>query len=194
MESVKSATHEFEKLKTIFTHLRLELLTGKTKSKEKDIIMKKFENREFDVLVSTPVVEVGIDIPAATVILIEGAERFGLAQLHQLRGRVGRRGQTAYCLLFTSDNNLDGARRLKNLETVANGIKLAEIDLKIRGIGNIFGKEQHGIMEFKKASISDLYLVEKTKTCAEKIFENLDDYPVLKNMLKNSKITNIVNN
>ncbi len=194
MESVKSATQEFEKLKTIFTHLRLALLTGKTKSKEKDDLMKKFSRGEFSILVATPVVEVGIDIAGASIILIEGAERFGLAQLHQLRGRVGRRGQSAYCLLFTTDNNSDGVRRLKNLETVSNGIKLAEIDLKIRGIGNIFGKEQHGIMEFKKANISDLYLVEKTKTCAGKIFEDIDDYPVLKNMLKNSKITNIVNN
>jgi ATP-dependent DNA helicase RecG len=194
MESVKSATTEFEKLRKIFIHLKLELLTGKTRSKEKDQIMKSFEKNEFDILVCTPVVEVGIDIPHASIILVEGAERFGLAQLHQLRGRVGRRGQPAYCLLFTTEYNPESTRRLKSMETVDNGLKLAEIDLKIRGMGNIFGKEQHGILEFKKADISDLYMVEKTKKVASQIFDKIDDFPILKKRLENSKIENIVNN
>jgi ATP-dependent DNA helicase RecG len=194
MESVKSATQEFEKLEKMFTHHKLKLLTGKTKSQEKDQVMKSFFKGEFNILVATPVVEVGIDIPGASIILIEGAERFGLAQLHQLRGRVGRRGQQAYCLLFTTEYNPESTRRLKAMETVDNGLKLAEIDLKIRGMGNIFGKEQHGILEFKKADITDLYMVEKTKKVAIQLFDKIEDFPILKKRLENSKIKNIVNN
>ncbi len=195
MESVKSAKEEYAKLQKIFKTKRLELLTGKTKAAEKDRIMKNFERHESDILVCTPVVEVGIDIPNAGIILIEGSERFGLAQLHQLRGRVGRRGQTAYCLLFTTDNcNPAAGNRLKNMEKIDNGLKLSEIDLKIRGMGNIFGRAQHGQIEFKKADISNLYLVEKAKENARELFKNIEKYPILKTKLKSGKIENIINN
>jgi ATP-dependent DNA helicase RecG len=195
MESIKSARLEFENLKKIFKSLKLELLTGKTKPKEKQEIMNNFSLGKFDILVATPIVEVGIDIAGASIIVIEGAERFGLAAIHQLRGRVGRRGQKAYCLLFESESgNPNSLARLKNLETVNNGLELAEIDLKIRGSGNIFSREQHGFTEFKKANLSDLYLVEKAKNVANSIFPQLGNFSVLKKTLKNSKIENVINN
>jgi ATP-dependent DNA helicase RecG len=195
METIKAAKTEFETLKTIFPKLKLKLLTGKTKPKEKEQIMNEFSKGEFNILVATPVVEVGIDIAGASIIIIEGAERFGLAAIHQLRGRVGRRGQAAYCLLFESETgNPNSLARLKNLEKVNNGLELAEIDLKIRGAGNIFSKEQHGFDDFKKANLNDLYLVEKAKNVANSVFINLNEYPILKKSLKNSKIEKIINN
>lgn len=195
MESIKSASLEFENLKKVFSSLHLKLLTGKTKPEEKNLIMKNFEQQKFDILVSTPVVEVGIDIPQASIMIIEGAERFGLAQLHQLRGRIGRRGQKSYCLLFASNENDEKSlNRLKHMETINNGLHLAEIDLKIRGIGNIFGTEQHGKLNFKKANINNLFLVEKAKNAAQKIINRLNNFPILKKKLKNSKISYIINN
>jgi len=195
METVKSAKAEFENLKNVFSNLKLDLLTGKTKALEKNEIMTKFARGEFEILVATPVVEVGIDIERAAIILIEGSERFGLAALHQLRGRVGRRGQTAYCLLFTSESsNPESLKRLKNLENIDNGLKLAEIDLKIRGMGNLFGAEQHGTLEFKKANISDLYMVTKAKHIAEIVSQNPKNFPELQEKLKSSKIETIINN
>ncbi len=172
MQAVKAATVEFERLsKEVFPDLKLALLHGRIKSKEKNKILEDFKNSKYDLLVSTQVVEVGIDIPTATIMVIEGAERFGLASLHQLRGRVGRSDRQSYCLLFTSSSGHKSYKRLKAMEETNDGFKLAEIDLKMRGPGEIYGVKQHGIEEFKIASLSDVRLIETTRNEATKILE-----------------------
>lgn len=173
--TVKAATVEYGRLsKEVFPKLKLGLLHGRMKPKEKDEVMEQFREKKLDILVATPVVEVGVDIPNATIILIEAADRFGLAQLHQLRGRVGRRaGQISYCLLFTELKGAQSIRRLKAMEKIFNGIELAELDLKLRGVGEIFGTMQHGIPDFKAAKLSNLKMIEETRLLAKEIF---DDY------------------
>src|SRR5258708_8599414 len=128
------------------------LLHGKLKGKAKEEILQHFREKKFAILVATPVVEVGIDIPNATVIMIEASERFGLAQLHQLRGRVGRGEKQSYCLLFTESRNGQTVNRLKSLETVYSGAELPDIDLKLRGSGTLYGTMQHGVPKLKAAS------------------------------------------
>ncbi|KKR77031.1 MAG: ATP-dependent DNA helicase [Candidatus Levybacteria bacterium GW2011_GWA2_40_8] len=181
MTSVKAATKEFERLrKAVFPNLRLGLLHGKMKSKEKEEVLKKFGGKKLDILVATPVVEVGIDFPNATIILIETSERFGLAQLHQLRGRVGRGDKESYCLLFTESSSPQTIQRLRSMEKIQIGAELAELDLKLRGPGEIYGTAQHGIPTLKVASFSDFDLIQKTKKEAEKIIDDLDKFPLLK--------------
>lgn len=178
--TIKAATKEFERLqKDVFPKRKLALLHGKMKAKEKDEILQAFKNKQFDILVATPVVEVGIDIPNATVIVIEASERFGLAQLHQLRGRVGRGDKQSFCLLYTESPNLQTINRLKSLEKIYNGAELAELDLKIRGAGDIYGTQQSGWRMLKIASFSDIALIERAKIEAERIAENLEKYPLL---------------
>jgi len=185
MVTVKAATKEYERLKKeVFPKLKLGLLHGKLKGKEKGEVLKKFREKSIDILVATPVVEVGIDIPNATVMLIEEAERFGLAQLHQLRGRVGRGNKLSYCLLFTQSTNPETLQRIKSLETLYNGAELAELDLKLRGPGQLFGTMQHGVPELKIASFSNFSLIEKTKKVAENIFPKLKSYPLLYNKVR----------
>lgn len=185
LQSAKAAKVEFENLaKKVFPDLRLGLLHGKMKSKDKNEVMTKFKEGKLDILVSTPVVEVGIDIPQATIMMIEGAERFGLAQLHQLRGRVGRGVKESYCLLFTEVINGKPFQRLKALEKLHIGMELAELDLKMRGPGEIYGTAQHGFFNLKVASFTDLPLIEKTKRAAEEILPNLDKYPLLQAKVK----------
>lgn len=167
MAEVKAATSEFEKLRKFFTHLNLGLIHGRLKSKEKTAVMEKVKSGEIDILVATPVVEVGLDLPNATIILIEAADRFGLASLHQLRGRVGRRGQQAYCLIFSESKSSDVLRRLKAMETIHDGLKLAELDLAMRGPGEFSGSEQHGFIDLKIAKLTDLELIKETKEAAE---------------------------
>jgi len=180
MLTVKAATKEFAKLQTeIFPNLRLGLLHGKMKAAEKEIVLKAFRDKKIDILVSTPVVEVGIDIPNATIMLIEEADRFGLAQLHQLRGRVGRGDKQSYCLLFTSSKSEITIERLKALEAIYSGAELAELDLKLRGPGQIYGTSQHGRQVLKVASFSDFALIEKTKKEAARIFPEIEKYPEL---------------
>lgn len=180
LTTVKAASKEFDRLKNdVFPNLKLGLLHGRLKSKEKGKIMEEFRNKKIDILVATPVVEVGIDFPNATIILIEASERFGLAQLHQLRGRVGRGEKQSYCLLFTEVNNTTVLKRLKSLETLYNGAELAELDLKLRGPGQMFGTMQHGIPELKVASFSNFELIERTRKEAEEIFPSLSKYSVL---------------
>lgn len=180
MSTVKAATVEFERLrKQIFPSLKLGLLHGKLKSKEKDQILSDFKEKKYDILVATPVVEVGIDISNATIMLIEASDRFGLAQLHQLRGRVGRGEKQSYCLLFTDSKNPQTQNRLKAMELTRSGAELAELDLKLRGSGDIFGTAQHGLSQLKIASYSDFKLIEQTKKAAESVFNQLDTYPLL---------------
>lgn len=184
LQSAKAAIHEFERLqKTVFPKLKLGLLHGRMKGAEKDEVLQRFKEGEIHILVSTTVVEVGVDVPNATIMLIENAERFGLAQLHQLRGRVGRGHKQSYCLLFSGVEEKEIYNRLKNLEKIDDGLKLAELDLKIRGSGQIFGTAQSGRFELKLASFSDLPLIEKTRAAAHKIMDEdstLDKYPQLK--------------
>ncbi len=189
MQTIKAAKVEFERLKMeIFPDLRLEMLHGKLKGKEKDQILSDFREKKFDILVATPVVEVGIDIPNATVILIEAAERFGLSQLHQLRGRVGRSDKQSYCLLFSETKAVQSITRLKALEIKHIGSELAELDLKLRGPGDIFGTTQSGLPKLKAASFSDFSLIKKARYEAEQIFSNLSIYPLLEEKL--SDLTN----
>lgn len=188
LATVKAATVEFESLLKIFPKLKLGLLHGRLKSKEKDRVLNDFKDKKLDILISTSVVEVGVDVPNATIMVIEGAERFGLAQLHQLRGRVGRGDKQSYCLLFATLEESGIVSRLKNLEKISDGLKLSEIDLKIRGSGEIFGKRQSGRFDLKIANFSDLELIEKTRTAAQKLLTedaSLAKYPQIKVKLQN---------
>ncbi len=168
--TVKSAKAEFERLhKDIFPDLKVDLLHGKMKSSEKQAVLEKFRDRQTDILVTTPVVEVGIDIPNASIMVIEAAERFGLASLHQLRGRVGRGNRQSYCLLFTENRSIRVQERLKLLEKYHNGLQLAEMDLERRGPGDIYGILQSGQLNLKLANTADLELIIKSKDWAEKL-------------------------
>lgn len=168
MQDIKDITSEFARLRQIFAGFRLGLLHGRLKNAQKNQIIQAFSQNQIQILVATPVIEVGIDIPQAAIIMVENAERFGLSQLHQLRGRVGRRGQTGYCLLFSAKAN----RRLKTLETVNDGLKLAELDLKLRGPGEIYGTVQHGFIKLKLADPFDLNLIALTRKAAAAIISS----------------------
>lgn len=166
-EDVKAVKSEYEKLKKdVFPNLRIAMLHGKMKPKEKEEVMKAFKNREFDILVSTSVVEVGVDIPNATVMLIDGAEKFGLAQIHQFRGRVGRAEHQSYCFLMTSSPMAEESARLRAVVSAKNGFELAEMDMKIRGPGDFFGTRQSGIPSFAYKSFSDMRLVADAREIA----------------------------
>jgi len=192
LQTVKAASAEYEKLKKdIFPDLRLGLLHGRMKNKEKDGMIKKFKDGKLDILISTPVVEVGIDIPQATIMVIEGSERFGLSQLHQLRGRVGRSDKESYCLLFTEILKGRSFLRIKSLEKMNIGVELAEFDLKLRGPGEIYGTSQHGFFDLKVASFSDLSLIKLSKKVAEDIFPQINKYSLLKARLKKDTIRDI---
>jgi ATP-dependent DNA helicase RecG len=188
MLQVKAATEEFNRLsKAVFPDLSLELLHGRMKSKEKEQKIQKFRDGKSQILVSTPVVEVGIDIPHATIMMIEGAERFGLAQLHQLRGRVGRGEKQSYCLLFTSTPSTASISRLKSLATTKSGQELAELDLKLRGPGEIYGTRQHGFLELKFSSLTNTQLISKTRAYASTLLKkdpNLRNSPKIKVKLR----------
>lgn len=174
LKSVKAVKIEFENIKKIFPEFRLGLLHGKIKSEEKQKIMLNFKNHKIDILLSTPVVEVGIDIPGATIMIIEGAERFGLAQLHQLRGRVGRSSKQSYCLLYSDNLSENTIKRLKFFCNNNLGVRLAEFDLKNRGAGNIFGTEQHGFVNLRIADLYDFELITKTKKAVEYFSKKYD--------------------
>ena len=188
MKLVKAATAEYKKLKKIFSTYKLGLLHGKLKAKEKDEIMDKFEDGKIDILVSTPVVEVGIDVPNAAIMLIEASDRFGLSQLHQLRGRVGRGEKKSYCLLFTARRGRKIMSRLSALTRGMSGFELAELDLKLRGPGEVFGKLQHGFLELRIANWQDTELIKKAKKVAEDAIANPKKYSKLLAKIKSSKI------
>lgn len=179
LADVKSVTSEFIHLKSVFPDLRLGLLHGKLKPAEKDLVLESFKKGNLDILVTTPVVEVGIDIPNATVMVIEAAERFGLAALHQLRGRVGRGSAKSYCLLFSNFHSGTAYARLQAMEKTYSGFELSELDLKLRGPGEIFGTAQSGLPELKIADWSDYDLIKAAKEAATEIVKNPDKYPRL---------------
>jgi len=168
----KSAVEEHARLqKDVFPNLKLGLLHGRLKAEEKDAVMRQFRNGELHVLVSTAVVEVGIDVPNATVMLVEGANRFGLAQLHQFRGRVGRGEQQSYCLLLADASTPDAEARLRAISQTNDGFELAEEDLKLRGPGEFFGTRQSGLPDIKLAKLSDASLLETARHEAKSLFE-----------------------
>jgi len=192
MKDIKSVTQEFNNLNQIFNQLKLDLLHGRLKSKQKQAVISKFQKAKTHILVSTPVIEVGIDIPNATIMVIEDAERFGLAQLHQLRGRVGRGDKPSYCLVFSEHKKPAIIKRLKRLETTTSGLKLAEIDLKLRGPGDIHGLKQHGFLDLKLASFTNTKLLKITRKAALEVLKKPS--PLLMNKLKQRKIHQIAPN
>jgi len=191
MQSIKSVKKEFENIKKIYPDLSVDLLHGKLKAKEKEEVIDKFKNGKTDILVSTPVVEVGIDVPNATIMLIEGAERFGLSSLHQLRGRVGRSDKKSYCLLFTETKSDKAIERLSALQRNLNGFELSELDLNLRGPGEVFGTKQHGFPELRIASWQDIKLIKKTKNLAMEIIDKPNKYGNISEYIKlRQKIAN----
>ncbi|MBI3671236.1 ATP-dependent DNA helicase RecG [Candidatus Azambacteria bacterium] len=180
-QEIKAVKDEYEKLsKKIFPHLRVAMLHGKMKPKEKEKIMKEFKGKEHDILVSTSVVEVGVDVPNATIMMIEGAERFGLAQMHQFRGRVGRGEHQSYCFLFSESPSEVSLERLKIMEKCESGFELAEYDLKLRGPGDFFGKNQSGIPDIAMEALINPRLISEAQEDAKEILEkdpSLSKYP-----------------
>jgi ATP-dependent DNA helicase RecG len=151
---LKNATEEYEKLKTEFTKVRFGLLHGKMKPAEKEAVMNEFREHKLDVLVSTTVIEVGVDVPNATIMMIEHAERFGLSQLHQLRGRVGRGEHKSFCILIMGYAISEETKtRIEFMEKTNDGFKVAEFDLQMRGPGEFMGARQSGLTGFKMANL-----------------------------------------
>ncbi len=168
----RAAVAEYQRLcGDVFPQLRLGLLHGRMSSAEKEDTMERFRTGDIDILVSTAVVEVGVDVPNATVMLIEGADRFGLAQLHQFRGRVGRGSHQSYCLLLADTASEEAGKRLSLVERTGDGFALAEADLELRGPGEFFGTRQSGLPELKMAKLSDVQLLELARREAIRLFQ-----------------------
>ncbi|MDO8497093.1 MAG: ATP-dependent DNA helicase RecG, partial [bacterium] len=194
LKSVKAAEKEYDHLKTdVFKDYTLGLLHGKMKPKEKEEIMKQFKNKTIDILVSTSVVEVGIDIPNASIMIIEGAQRFGMAQLHQLRGRVGRGSVQSYCLLFTDATEQTTTERLIFFAKHINGMELSEYDMKLRGPGQLYGLQQHGYTYLKVASFFDYPLIDKTKRAVTYFLDRyrLTEFPELQRKMEKFRIEQV---
>jgi ATP-dependent DNA helicase RecG len=172
-EESRAAVEEQARLQeAVFPNLQVGLLHGRLHPDEKEIVMRKFRDRDFDILVSTSVVEVGVDIPNATVMLVEGANRFGLAQLHQFRGRVGRSSDQSYCILIPETAGAAENERLLAMESTNDGFKLAEYDLNQRGPGEFLGTRQSGFADLRMATLTDIHLIEKARRYAQEVFEN----------------------
>lgn len=180
--------------KRVFKDRRVGLLHGKMKPAEKNDIMEQFTAHKLDILVSTTVIEVGVDVPNASVMLIEAADRFGLAQIHQLRGRVGRGGHKGYCYLMMSDSSAP-PKRLRALERTNDGFRLAELDLELRGPGAIYGTMQHGQLDLRVARLTDTQLIAAARTAAGTFLEQKEDlqqYPLLReHVLRLRAVTNL---
>jgi ATP-dependent DNA helicase RecG len=195
MAQVKAAETEYARLKDeIFPKLRLGLVHGQMKSKDKDAAIGAFAAGQTDILVATSVIEVGIDIPTASIMVIEAAERFGLAQLHQLRGRVGRGTRQSFCLLFPGSNQPQARSRLNHLEKIHSGFELANLDLKLRGPGDVYGLRQSGYIDLKIATLDDEELIRATHQAAASLIQSdphLKNHPDIRekvDSLKNSLI------
>ena len=184
--SAKAATEEAQKLQeTVFNDYKVGLLHGKLKPSEKDEVMKDFKDGKYDVLVSTTVVEVGVDVPNATVMVIENAERFGLSQLHQLRGRVGRSDLQSYCILISSSRKPETAERLGIMTQTNDGFVIAEKDLQLRGPGEFLGTRQSGLPDLIISDVvRDAKILELARNEAIDFVKlyNIEDFPALKNV------------
>ena len=190
---LKSATVEAERLRDeVFTGLNVGLLHGQMKSELKDLIMTDFINHKYDILVSTIVIEVGIDVPNATVMAIEHAERFGLAQLHQLRGRIGRSSHQSYCLLFATPGSAESRQRIATMLATNDGFKIAEEDLRLRGPGEFFGTRQHGLPEFKIGDIINDYAI--LRLARDDAFELVNESQKSKSLKKQMLLKRIAKN
>jgi ATP-dependent DNA helicase RecG len=178
-----SATAEYQRLTRVFSDLRVGLLHGQLPPRDKEAVMDSFRRGELDLLVSTTVIEVGIDVPNATVMLIEDADRFGLSQLHQLRGRVGRGGHPGHCLLIADPATDEGRARIEAMVATNDGFRLAEEDLRIRGQGTVFGTRQSGMADLRLADIlEDFELLVAARREAFALVDvdpELDDHPDL---------------
>lgn len=195
LAGVKSAETIYKELKSQhFKNRRIGLLHGKQKAEDKSDIMEQFIDKKLDILVSTTVIEVGVDVPNANVMLIENADRFGLAQLHQLRGRIGRGAHQSYCYLMQTDSQAP-TRRLRAIESTTDGFKLSELDLEIRGPGAIYGTAQHGALDLSIAKLTDVDLITKARLRAQQFIdrkENLVQYEHLSGRVKHlTGITNL---
>ncbi len=170
----KSVLELFEKYQTeVFSEYRVTYIHGKLKQKEKDKIMEDFKNGEIDILISTTVIEVGVNVPNASVMVIQNAERFGLAALHQLRGRVGRGEYKSYCILKYQGKSDNIRERMKVMQETNDGFVISEKDLELRGSGEFFGTKQHGIPEFKVANLfEDMQILKTVQNLAIKILED----------------------
>lgn len=174
----------------VFSNYKVEYLHGKMRPKEKDEIMQEFKNREIDILISTTVIEVGVNVPNASIMVVENAERFGLAQLHQLRGRVGRGEYKSYCILKYKGNSDVIRQRMKIMQDTNDGFVIAEKDLELRGSGEFFGTKQHGLPEFKIANLfEDMKVLKKVQALAIKIEEEDEKLE----LPKNERLKNLVN-
>jgi len=170
----KSAEAAFKQMQKDFKDYRVGLLHGKLKPEQKTAVMQQFINHDLDILVSTTVIEVGVDVPNATVMLLEDADRFGLAQIHQLRGRVGRSEHQGYCYLMMSDSSAP-SRRLRALESTNDGFKLAELDLELRGPGAIYGTLQHGALDLRIAKLTDTRMIAAARKAAQEFIDKYED-------------------
>ena len=192
---LKSVLSYTEQLKNeIFKNYSVECIHGKMKNVEKQNIMNKFYNGEIDILISTTVIEVGINVPNATIMIIENAERFGISQLHQLRGRVGRGSEKSYCILVSDSKNNQSKQRLNTMVKYSDGFILSEKDLEIRGTGDFFGTRQHGIPDMKIANLyKDIEILKEVQKSSIKLFK--DDPMLIKenNKLLKEKIEQFFN-
>ena len=179
----KAAVDEHKRLQSVFPDQRLGLLHGRMTSDDKDATMTAFVQGDLDILVATSVVEVGIDVPNATAMLIEGAERFGLSQLHQFRGRVGRGENPSYCLLVSESASPEAQERLDAVESTTDGFELAQKDLELRGPGEFLGVRQSGLPDLKMASLTDLRLLEAAREAAKRLFQVDPAMELLENRL-----------
>lgn len=171
-----AAVEEQQRLqKEIFRNLKVGLLHGRLRPEEKETVMRQFRDKDLDVLVSTSVVEVGVDIPNATVMVVESANRFGLAQLHQFRGRVGRSSDKSFCILIPETKDAAENERLLAMESTTDGFVLAEHDLNQRGPGEFLGTRQSGYTGLRLANLTDIHMIEKASQYAKQVFENDPD-------------------
>lgn len=184
---LKSVTAEYERLsRIVFSDLKVAMIHGKMRPDEKEKIMNQFASAKTNILVSTSLVEVGVDVPNATIMIIEGADRFGLAQLHQFRGRVGRGKYQSYCFLFTDNRSENVQKRLDAITKTNDGFKIAEKDLEIRGPGEVIGERQHGIPDINTQNLMNVELIKRTKGAAKTFLKrhNVEDFPQLAEKIK----------